>query len=536
MVTLSEDLNLVQAGAFGISGGYAVSSAVETSSGVVTLSVNNIPTDFLPDIYYNSGLMRDTANNWQNQASTTTASDGLCPPDIALDSITSDAGEEKTLSVSWNSYSSPTDIALYKIYWSSNPFSNVSSATYNNSTTGKTYDITSLDNDTTYWVAVIGRDTSSNEDPVVTSSTGIPVDQLAPDKMTQVSAKDKPTDTGGSVIVEWTKGVAADINGYRVYYALQIFTDISQATYFAGSPAADSNASSCTVTGLTSDTQDYYFGVTAVDTENNYDTAVTQCVGPIRAIDNQVDTTSSDDTIASDEDPDTYVIIDQGTNNGIFIDVVEPGSSKQNLIDLANNNALQNSNFILPTVNELIDTDIDFQSSSSLTGEVTVSISYPSNITGSQENYLRICRLNETSGVWVPVNTREGKQQVDKTKKTVTASLSGFSIYRVMGVVFASSNLDNVAVYPNPFKPTDGNSETGTWDQGIYFGGLAPEVEVQIFTIAGELVDSFDKTEIYSGRYQWKVPEDTASGVYIYLLKNTDDDGDKTSGKFAIIK
>jgi len=105
-----------------------------------------------------------------------------------------------------------------------------------------------------------------------------------------------------------------------------------------------------------------------------------------------------------------------------------------------------------------------------------------------------------------------------------------------MGAVFTAPNLENVIVYPNPFKPTDGKSKTGTWDQGIFFGNLTKGAEIKIFTISGDFVHSFEKTDSYSGRYQWEVGDNLASGIYIYLITNPDDKTDKASGKFAIIK
>jgi len=361
-------------------------------------------------------------------------------------------------------------------------------------------------------------------------------DVTPPAKISQVSVWDNPTDTGGKIIVSWTEGNEIDIKGCRVYYAFTQFTSTASATYFSDSPALDADASSCTVTGLENN-KNYYFAVIAIDNTGN-PSPLSECAGPVCAINNYV--SSGNETIVSDFSPDTpgygCVTVDPGTNYGIYIDVIEPAEDKQNDIDDANANALLDPNIVASTVEDLKDTGVEFRSSQDLTADVTIKIRYPSTIVDPEESYLRIFRLDEDNNKWVLVNEKEGKQHVDVDRNIVITRVSGFSIYRIMGVVYAASNLDNVIVYPNPFKPTDGESKTGTWGQGIFFGNLTKGAEIKIFTISGDFVDSFEKTDSYSGRYQWEVGDNLASGIYIYLITNPDDKTDKASGKFAIIK
>jgi len=537
LVDFSEDLSsaTVNAGDFGIAGAYQVTGATEIASGRVILSIAQIPTDLKPLITLTTYLSDVAGNeNPGGGANSITPDDGLCPTDVTLDTIESKEGAEKTVSLNWSSYSAPSDVATYKIYWSSNQFTDASTVTSNASTTNKSYDVGGLENNTTYWFAVTARDTSGNEDYDVTSSSGMATDELPPAKTTQVSACDKPSDSGDAIIVSWTSGTESDIARYVIYWAAEKFTQVSVA--MSSQVVNGATASSGTVSGLTIDTQDYYFGVVAIDTQDNYDSTVGKCVGPVRAINNLVDTSADDDTITSDTDPDTSVTVDQGTNNGIYINVLKPGKDKKDNIDAANSSALTDPLIIPATIESVKDTGVEFKSSADLTADVTIKIHYPSSITGEEEKYLRIFRLDEDNNKWVLVNEKEGKQHVDTDKDIVTTRTSHFSVYRVMGAVYAASNLDNVIVYPNPFKPTDGESKTGTWSQGIFFGNLTKGAEIKIFTISGDFVGSFEKTDSYSGRYQWEVGDNLASGIYIYLITNPDDKTDKATGKFAIIK
>ena len=97
-------------------------------------------------------------------------------------------------------------------------------------------------------------------------------------------------------------------------------------------------------------------------------------------------------------------------------------------------------------------------------------------------------------------------------------------------------DLSQLKVYPNPFRPNDGKSNTGTWDSGIIFSGLTDNTTIRIFTISGELVM---EKEI-SGTLSWKwsaknsAGERIARGVYIYLVTNKA--GEKKIGKIAVIK
>ncbi len=121
--------------------------------------------------------------------------------------------------------------------------------------------------------------------------------------------------------------------------------------------------------------------------------------------------------------------------------------------------------------------------------------------------------------------------------------------YEVVGVLGggiilpagASINLENVKVYPNPYKPNSGTiyDNNPIVGDGIIFSGLTQKAKVQIFNIAGELVTEFEE-EDGDGIYVWdtrnKNGEKVASGVYIYFITNPDDKSKKKKGRIVIIR
>jgi len=106
--------------------------------------------------------------------------------------------------------------------------------------------------------------------------------------------------------------------------------------------------------------------------------------------------------------------------------------------------------------------------------------------------------------------------------------------------VGASSSLDNVKVYPNPYKPGTGSIyDNSSLGEGIVFSNLTPNANIKIFNIAGELVAEFNETN-GDGKYLWNTRnskgEKVASGVYIYYIKNPADGKQKAKGRIVIIR
>ncbi len=92
-----------------------------------------------------------------------------------------------------------------------------------------------------------------------------------------------------------------------------------------------------------------------------------------------------------------------------------------------------------------------------------------------------------------------------------------------------ASDLQNLIVYPNPCRLTDGNPT-------ITFKGLTVDATIRIVGIDGQLVN---QTELI-GQVNWtwnlrnQTDEGLSRGIYIYLITNTA--GEKKVGKIAIMK
>lgn len=126
----------------------------------------------------------------------------------------------------------------------------------------------------------------------------------------------------------------------------------------------------------------------------------------------------------------------------------------------------------------------------------------------------------------------------------------------------AKSNMDNIYVVPNPYRGTskfDGRrdkDEKGDKSRRLWFVNLPERCNIQIYTLAGDLVAEFDHDGEYpediisiskaintgiaaSGIHSWnlltKNNQILASGVYLYSVKDKAS-GDVKVGKFAVIR
>jgi len=94
--------------------------------------------------------------------------------------------------------------------------------------------------------------------------------------------------------------------------------------------------------------------------------------------------------------------------------------------------------------------------------------------------------------------------------------------------VTSSNDLSGVRIYPNPFRSARGDSQ-------IIFDQLPAGSTVKIFTVSSRLVKTLSAP---AGIAPWDLTNDSgdkvASGIYLYLI--TDGQGNKTHGKFTIIR
>jgi len=107
-------------------------------------------------------------------------------------------------------------------------------------------------------------------------------------------------------------------------------------------------------------------------------------------------------------------------------------------------------------------------------------------------------------------------------------NIYGFGRLRLLLEPPVSPTLQDLKVYPNPFRPFEGH-------KGVIFNGLT-DAKIRIFTPVGELVR--EAQVIGQGSWLWdgknEEGEEAARGIYIYLI--TDNAGNKKTGKIAVIR
>ncbi len=136
---------------------------------------------------------------------------------------------------------------------------------------------------------------------------------------------------------------------------------------------------------------------------------------------------------------------------------------------------------------------------------------------------LKLCRLDETNGVWIVYPDAT----VNNSSNTVSAPVRSLSTFGVMAL--ASTTVDNVYVFPNPFKEASGHTI-------MTFANLPSTCTIKIYTIAGRLIGVIQES---NGDRQatWNVADSgggpIVSGLYLYVVDNG---VTKKIGRFAIIK
>ncbi len=150
----------------------------------------------------------------------------------------------------------------------------------------------------------------------------------------------------------------------------------------------------------------------------------------------------------------------------------------------------------------------------------------------------RLSFMRYDQGNWL----KEYPTEIDLNKKIITMGTMHLSIYGIFSL--AAENLNNIRIYPNPYKPNDGKDDTGKpynpydSNSGIIFDNLTQAARIEIYTITGQLVWR-KTTDDTSGKIQWDARnqsgKDVASGGYIVLIIDTAS-GQKKVKKIGIIR
>ncbi|MFH1282866.1 MAG: S8 family peptidase [bacterium] len=148
-------------------------------------------------------------------------------------------------------------------------------------------------------------------------------------------------------------------------------------------------------------------------------------------------------------------------------------------------------------------------------------------------NDLAIYYLKESNGKpieWVEVESVKSSNYLSpnakiQSKNTLSAKVKHLTLFAVFGNIIPQS-LSSVVVYPNPVYDSP----------FIYFDGLSMSSRIKIFDTLGHIIKDSDVLE--TTKYKWYLLDNdnitVSNGIYFYLIK--DSMGNKTTGKFAVIR
>ncbi|MEA3506141.1 MAG: T9SS type A sorting domain-containing protein, partial [Elusimicrobiota bacterium] len=107
----------------------------------------------------------------------------------------------------------------------------------------------------------------------------------------------------------------------------------------------------------------------------------------------------------------------------------------------------------------------------------------------------------------------------------------------------AADDLENVRVYPSPYRPNDGDTDTGKpysssdATSGIIFDRVTEEVTVRIYDLTGKLVRKLRDTAT-GGVLRWDAlngeGKEVSSGAYFAVIKAPGKD--TVTKKFSILR
>ncbi len=122
---------------------------------------------------------------------------------------------------------------------------------------------------TDYYAAVTAVDVSGNEDVDVTCFGPVRArDNIAPGRVNDLKARDRPEDQGGAVLLEWDANPEWDVMLYNVYVSEDTFRSLGTLKPTLSVNAIPESRLTCIVDGL-ENAREYYFAVTAVDGGGN---------------------------------------------------------------------------------------------------------------------------------------------------------------------------------------------------------------------------------------------------------------------------
>ncbi len=146
----------------------------------------------------------------------------------------------------------------------------------------------------------------------------------------------------------------------------------------------------------------------------------------------------------------------------------------------------------------------------------------------------------------MPENQGNWSFTLDKLNNKAILKVSHFTIFTIFGAALVpAQNIDNIVVFPNPFRPNDndprtGEEFTGTPDEnnmtGVHIKGLSANSTIEIYDILGRKLQSLNNIK-GTDMAIWDARNDrgdrVGSGVYFIVIKGN---GQTIVKKLAIIR
>jgi hypothetical protein len=361
---------------------------------------------------------------------------------------------------------------------------------------------------------------------------------------------DLPTSVDVSTITVHMINLSWQDSGAKMY-RLEISTDGINWLLF------DDNitTTSYCVEGLKPGTT-YQFSVKGYNSNNDLSVSSITLVLLTANIDNRIIDSWNAGMIVTNQKPagtgvqNVHVVLDTGTVKAeVYIDInmyplINPKIVNKDKIIEANNKLITSYGMSLLT-GAITEFNMFYSTGSLFTGtfekDVVIELTYlDANNDGLVDNVfprlkaqtLKAYVLNETNSTWELIGGT-----VDTAAKKVTFITRHFSVYTLIGQKSGEPDLSGVKAYPTPYKPGSG----GTLDRagGILFDNLTSRANIKIFTMSGTLVFEDNETD-GDGMHEWDTTNNdgqkVVSGVYIYVITDTDNKSDKAKGKIVIIK
>jgi len=171
--------------------------------------------------------------------------------------------------------------------------------------------------------------------------------------------------------------------------------------------------------------------------------------------------------------------------------------------------------------------------------DITITLKYnPEFATGLDESRFVIAYYDDATLSWVEMPSTPYPAEDKVTTKTKTLGKKFIIVQAVHYVPIVTGTRN---VYPNPYKPnSSGEYGMSSYGDGVVFAHLVKNFKIKIFNVAGELIYTKDAVSDTSDNYLWDTKcdngEKAASGIYIFVIEDTDNSANKTKGKFSIIR